>query len=138
MRQSAMSRKSVLCASASAKGNRANSDDRPCEWWYDVRHAARSLRRVPGFALLAVNTLAAGIYRRHEPFFLRRRRLDHPRRAIPQPQQTCLRPKFSIRGEDASSASRSLITQTCASAAVSSSPGCMVFHLIHVIVSRRR
>jgi putative ABC transport system permease protein len=33
----------------------------PAEMWADVRDAARALRRRPGFALLAVLTLAAGM-----------------------------------------------------------------------------
>jgi len=56
---------------------------------------ARSLRRVPGFALLAVTTLAAGITAPRA--FSAASTPGYPRRAIPQPQQLVFARSFDTR-----------------------------------------
>jgi putative ABC transport system permease protein len=53
---------SALCRRiGEEQARKIRTADRLADWWYDICHAARSLRREPRFALLAVITLAAGI-----------------------------------------------------------------------------
>jgi predicted permease len=53
---------SALCRRIGEDGLRTRSRGRRIEeWWYDTRHAVRSLRRAPWFAVAAVATLATGI-----------------------------------------------------------------------------
>lgn len=58
------------------------------EWWYDLRYAARSLRRAPWFTLIAASTLAAGIagtaslFSVVDAFVIRAVRFPEPRQLV--------------------------------------------------------
>jgi len=78
---------SALCRSlGEGQLRKTKWTDRLAEWWYDIRHSARALRRAPWFTVVAVTTLAAGIGGATSVFSLVDAWIIHAVR-FPDPQQ---------------------------------------------------